>query len=62
MEIKKEIKSYLFCSTLESAAVQSEMVVVLRCENDVQVNALTVVDFTKQYFTRFVSHLSVDLL
>ena len=46
MEIKKEIKSYLSCSILESAAVRSEMKVVLRCENDVQVDALTVVDFT----------------
>ena len=62
MEIKKELKSYLLCSTLESAVVQSEMVVVLRWENDVQVHALTVVDFTKQCFTWFVSHFSVDLL
>ena len=46
MEIKKEIKSYLSCSILESAAVRSEMKVVLQCENDVQVDALTVVDFT----------------
>ena len=62
MEIKQEIKSYLFCSTLESAAVQSEMEVVLRCKNDVQVDALTVVDFTKQCFMQFVSHFSVGLL
>ena len=31
---------------LESASVRSEMKVVLQCENDVQVDALTVVDFT----------------
>ena len=37
MGIKQEIKSYLFCSILESAAVQSEMKVVILCENDVQV-------------------------
>ena len=45
-KLKKEIKSYLSCSILESAAVRSEMKVVLRCENDFQVDALTVVDFT----------------
>ena len=43
MEIK-EIKSYLFCFILESAVVRSETEVVLRCENDVQFDALTVVD------------------
>ena len=31
---------------LESASVRSEMKVVLQCENDVQVDALTEVDFT----------------
>ena len=36
----------MFCSILESAAMRSEMEVVPRCENDVQVDALTVVDFT----------------
>ena len=36
----------MFCSILESAAVRSEMEVVPRCENDVEVDALTVVDFT----------------
>ena len=41
---KYERKSYLFCSILESAVVRSEMEVVLRCENYVQVDALTVVD------------------
>ena len=60
MEIIKEIKSYLFCSTLESAAVQSEMEAVLRGENNV--HTLTVVDFTKQHFTQFVLHFSVSLL
>ena len=29
--------------------MRNEMEVVLRCENDVQVDALTVVDFTMQY-------------
>ena len=33
------------------------MEVVLRCENDVEVDALTVVDFTM--FIWFVSHLTV---
>ena len=45
MEIKYEIKSYLFCFIVESTVVQSEMEVVLRCERDVHVDALTVVDF-----------------
>ena len=49
MEIISEIKSYLFCHILESAVVPSEMEVVLRCENDVQFDALTVVDFTMLY-------------
>ena len=49
MEIKEEIKSYLFCSILQSAAVRSEMEVVLRCEHDAEVDALTVVDFTMFY-------------
>ena len=44
-KLNKDKKSYLFCSILESAAVRSEMGVVLRCEGDVQVDALTVVDF-----------------
>ena len=35
------MKSYLFCSILESSVVGSEMKVVLRCENYVQANALT---------------------
>ena len=34
---------------LESAVVRSEMEVVLRCENDVQFDAFTVVDFTMLY-------------
>ena len=62
MEIISEIKSYLFCSTLEPAAVRSEMEIVLRCKNNVQVHALTVVDFTKQCFMQFVLHFSVGLL
>ena len=36
------VKSYLFCSILESTVVRSEMEVVLRCKNYVQVDALTV--------------------
>ena len=40
------MKSYLFCSILESAVVRSEMEVVLRCQNNVQVHPLSVVDFT----------------
>ena len=60
MKIIYEIKSYLFCSTLKSAAVRSEMEVVLRGENNV--HALTVVDFTKQCFMQFVLHFSVGLL
>ena len=39
----------MFCSILESAVVRSEMEVVLRCEIYVQVDALTVVDFTILY-------------
>ena len=49
MEIQEEIKSYLFCSILESAVVRIEMEVVLRCENYVQVDALAVVNFTMLY-------------
>ena len=33
MEIKYEIKPYLFCFILESAVMRSEMEIVLRCEN-----------------------------
>ena len=40
------MKFYLFSLILESAVVWSEMEVVLQCENYVQVDALTVVDFT----------------
>ena len=43
------MKFYLFSFILESAVVRSEMEVVLRCENYVQVDALTVVDFTMLY-------------
>ena len=32
--------------------MRNEMEVVLRCENDVQVDALTVVDFTMQYVVK----------
>ena len=39
----------MFCSILESAVVRSEMEVVLRCENYVQVDVFTVVDFTTAY-------------
>ena len=43
------MKFYLFSFILESAVVRSEMEVVLRCEDYVQVHALTVVDFTMLY-------------
>ena len=43
------MKFYLFSLILESAVVRSEMEVVLQCENYVQVDALTVVDFTMLY-------------
>ena len=39
------MKFYVFSFILESAVVRSEMEVVLRCEDYVQVDALTVVDF-----------------
>ena len=39
MEIKWEIKTYLFCSVLESAGGQREMEVAPRCENDVTENS-----------------------
>ena len=41
---------------LESAVVRSEMEVVLRCENDVQLDALTVVDFTMLYVVWLAFH------
>ena len=41
---------------LESAVVRSEMEVVLRCENDVQFDALTVVDFTMLYVVWLAFH------
>ena len=56
MEIKLGIQTYLFCSILESATVRSEMEVVLRCGNDVQVDALTVVDFTMLYVVCLTFH------
>ena len=43
------MKFYLFSFILESAVVRSEMEVVLQCENYVQVDSLTVVDFTMLY-------------
>ena len=55
MGINLRIKSYLFCSILESAAVRCEMETILRCENDVHVDALTVVDFTMLYVTGYMS-------
>ena len=45
----------MFCSILESAAVRREMEVVPRCENDVQVDALTVVDFTMLQYVVFIA-------
>ena len=46
----------MFCFILESAVVQSEIEVVLRCKNYVQVEALTVVDFTMLYVVWFLFH------
>ena len=45
-KLNKNMKSYLFCFILESAVVRSEVEVVLPCENDVQFDTLTVVNFT----------------
>ena len=43
------MKFYLFSFILQSAVVRSEMEVVLRCEDYVKVDALTVADFTIVY-------------
>ena len=43
------MKFYLISFILESAVVRSEMEVVLRCEDYVEVDALTVVHFTMLY-------------
>ena len=43
------MKFYLFSFILESAVVRSEMEVVLRCKDYIQVDALTVVEFTVLY-------------
>ena len=43
------MKFYLISFILESSVVQSEMEVVLRCEDYVQVDVSTVVDFTMLY-------------
>ena len=43
------MKFYLFSFIQESAVVRSEMEVVLQCENYVQVDSLTVVDFAMLY-------------
>ena len=43
------MKFYLFRFILESAVVRSEMEVVLRCKDYIQVDALTVVEFTVLY-------------
>ena len=63
------MKFYLFSFILESAVVRSEMEVVLRCEDYVQVHALTVVDFTMLYvvtrrllLSSRVSSLVINLL
>ena len=40
------MKFYVFSFILESAVVRSEMEVVLRCKDNIQVDSLTVVDFT----------------
>ena len=62
MEIKLEIKSYLFCSILESAAVRSEMEVVLRCENDVQGDTLIVGDCIMLYVVCLAFHAVVIIV
>ena len=46
------MKFYLFSFILESAVVRSEMEVVLQCENYVQVDSLTVVDFAMLYVVK----------
>ena len=58
------MKSYLFCFILESATVRSEIEVVLRGENDVQVaiDDLTVVDFTMLYLELYVVCLAFFFL
>ena len=64
------MKFYLFSFILESAVVRSEMEVVLRCKDYIQVDALTVVDFTMLYAvarwlllsSRVSSLLSLELL
>ena len=38
-----------FCFILESSVVRNEMEAFLRCENHIQVEALTVLDFTMLY-------------
>ena len=43
------VKRKSFCFILESAVVRDEMEVFLRCENHIQVEALTVLDFTMLY-------------
>ena len=43
------VKRKSFCFILESAVVRNEMEVFLRCENYIQVEALTVLDFTMLY-------------
>ena len=51
MDIKWEIKSYMFCFFRESAVLRSGMEVVLRRENHstFKSHALAVVDFTMLY-------------
>ena len=56
---------YLISFILESAVVRSEMEVVLRCENYVQVDALTVADFTMLKWSRarcfYLSSISISI-
>ena len=58
------MKFYLFSFILESAVVRSEMEVVLQCENYVQVDSLTVVDFAMLYVVtrRLLLSFRVSLL
>ena len=58
------MKFYLFSFIQESAVVRSEMEVVLQCENYVQVDSLTVVDFAMLYVVtrRLLLSFRVSLL
>ena len=62
MEIKEEIKSYLFCFILKSAVVRSEMEVVLRCEKRCSIRRFDrCQDFTMLYMVWLGSHFTVGV-